>query len=434
MALPLPELRAKEIPHRLSQLSLAAFSRAGFNDPDPAVTPIVLQGHLASTDISVSILIDTGASLDAVSEKYARKHGLAVIPLLKTSAAILPNGARLALSHKCRIPLRLSSDYFTYVNAFVLPLTSIDVILGMPFGQRHNAMVDISGRSLSLQVKDVTHVLTEPAEPRVPHNSLAGIAGHAKNSRPATITQPARNSAAPIFHSSARRSAAHNRVASSPISDIRSATVSGNDALSRRQWNRARRCHQFSQADVLVFTVSDDQQQYFISDANANQLGTISRSAPDGRVLSAMSTDSNDIETTIENYIGHNRARLAAEAADLPDRLQQLLLQYKEQFKDFPDTLPELDTDLLQRIHVSEGPPPASRPYRLSAPQGQKTVIIEKKSILEQEMKSEQLFTIFPENNKLIINRNGPGPRECSRHEPADMEESLMRVPTGASL
>ena len=72
MALPLPELRAKEIPHRLSQLSLAAFSRAGFNDPDPAVTPIVLQGHLASTDISVSILIDTGASLDAVSEKYAR--------------------------------------------------------------------------------------------------------------------------------------------------------------------------------------------------------------------------------------------------------------------------------------------------------------------------------------------------------------------------
>ena len=64
MALPLPELRAKEIPHRLSQLSLAAFSRAGFNDPDPAVTPIVLQGHLASTDISVSILIDTGASLD----------------------------------------------------------------------------------------------------------------------------------------------------------------------------------------------------------------------------------------------------------------------------------------------------------------------------------------------------------------------------------
>ena len=369
MALPLPELRAKEIPHRLSQLSLAAFSRAGFNDPDPAVTPIVLQGHLASTDISVSILIDTGASLDAVSEKYARKHGLAVIPLLKTSAAILPNGARLALSHKCRIPLRLSSDYFTYVNAFVLPLTSIDVILGMPFGQRHNAMVDISGRSLSLQVKDVTHVLTEPAEPRVPHNSLAGIAGHAKNSRPATITQPARNSAAPIFHSSARRSAAHNRVASSPISDIRSATVSGNDALSRRQWNRARRCHQFSQADVLVFTVSDDQQQYFISDANANQLGTISRSAPDGRVLSAMSTDSNDIETTIENYIGHNRARLAAEAADLPDRLQQLLLQYKEQFKDFPDTLPELDTDLLQRIHVSEGPPPASRPYRLSAPQ-----------------------------------------------------------------
>ena len=105
------------------------------------------------------------------------------------------------------------------------------------------------------------------------------------------------------------------------------------------------------------------------SDLQQGRVDLPCHSAPDGRVLSAMSTDSTDIETTIKNYIENNRARLAAEGADLPDRLQQLLLQYKAQFKDFPDTLPELDTDLLQRIHVSEGPPPASRPYRLSAPQ-----------------------------------------------------------------
>ena len=36
--------------------------------------------------------------------------------------------------------------------------------------------------------------------------------------------------------------------------------------------------------------------------------------------------------------------------------------------------------------------------------QGQKTVIIEKKSILEQEMRPDELLTVFPENNKFMIN------------------------------
>ena len=73
--------------------------------------------------------------------------------------------------------------------------------------------------------------------------------------------------------------------------------------------------------------------------------------------------------TTINEYIEQNRARLEAEGADVPERLRDLLLTYRAQFKNFPDTLPELDPELLQRIHLTEGPPPASRPYRLSAPQ-----------------------------------------------------------------
>ena len=68
-------------------------------------------------------------------------------------------------------------------------------------------------------------------------------------------------------------------------------------------------------------------------------------------------------------YIEENRIRLEAEGADVPDRLRELLLQYSSQFKSFPDTLPELDPELLQRIHLTDGPPPASRPYRLSPSQ-----------------------------------------------------------------
>ena len=107
MTPPPSELRAEEL-FQLSQTSLAAISGSGFTDPDPPVTPLVLEGMLASTNISVSILIDSGASLDAVSHNFAREHVLAMLPLKQSSAAVLQNGAKIALSQKCRVPLRLA--------------------------------------------------------------------------------------------------------------------------------------------------------------------------------------------------------------------------------------------------------------------------------------------------------------------------------------
>jgi len=344
---PPSELRAEEL-FQLSHISLAAISGSGCTDPDPPVTPLVLEGMLASTNIPVSILIDSGASLDAVSHNFAREHGLTMLPLEQLSAAVLPNGATIALSQKCRVPLRLTSTFFTYVNSFVLPLTAYDMILGLPFLKRHNALLNICARSLSLQTGNVTQVLTEPAA-SYQHNSLAGIAE-------TLPTLP-------------RSSAAHHHVVPSPTVDIRSATISGNDALSRRQWSREVRCKKISKEDILVFTLSMDSEHFSISDCNANLVGTISRAPSTGRALSAMSTDSNDMTATILNYIEENRVRLEAEGADVPDRLRELLLQYSSQFKSFPDTLPELDPELLQRIHLTDGPPPASRPYRLSPSQ-----------------------------------------------------------------
>ena len=347
MTPPPSELRAEEL-FQLSHFSLAAISGSGCTDPDPPVTPLVLEGMLASTNIPVSILIDSGASLDAVSHNFAREHGLTMLPLEQLSAAVLPNGATIALSQKCRVPLRLTSTFFTYVNSFVLPLTAYDMILGLPFLKRHNALLNICARSLSLQTGNVTQVLTEPAA-SYQHNSLAGIAE-------TLPTLP-------------RSSAAHHHVVPSPTVDIRSATISGNDALSRRQWNREVRCKKISKEDILVFTLSMDSEHFSISDCNANLVGTISRAPSTGRALSAMSTDSNDMTATILNYIEENRVRLEAEGADVPGRLRELLLQYSSQFKSFPDTLPELDPELLQRIHLTDCPPPASRPYRLSPSQ-----------------------------------------------------------------
>ena len=364
MTPPPSELRAEEL-FQLSQTSLAAISGSGFTDPDPPVTPLVLEGMLASTNISVSILIDSGASLDAVSHNFAREHVLTMLPLKQSSAAVLPNGAKIALSQKCRVPLRLASTLFTYVNAFVLPLTAYDIILGLPFLKRHNALLNICDRSLSLQTGNVTQVLTEPAA-SYQHNSLAGIAGTSKRSHPGTEVLQNQRAAIPI---SPQSSAAHHHVVSSPTLDICSATIPGNDALSRRQWNREVRCHTISKDDVFVFTLSPDSEHFSISDCNANLLGTISRAPTHGPAISAMSTDSNDMTATILNYIEENRVRLEAEGADVPDRLRELLLQYSSQFKSFPDTLPELDPELLQRIHLTDGPPPASRPYRLSPSQ-----------------------------------------------------------------
>ena len=364
MTPPPSELRAEEL-FQLSHTSLAAISGSGCTDPDPPVTPLVLEGMLASTNIPVSILIDSGASLDAVSHNFAREHGLTMLPLEQLSAAVLPNGATIALSQKCRVPLRLTSTFFTYVNSFVLPLTAYDMILGLPFLKRHNALLNICDRSLSLQTGNVTQVLTEPAA-SYQHNSLAGIAGTSKRSHPGTEVLQNQRAAIPI---SPQSSAAHHHVVSSPTLDICSATIPGNDALSRRQWNREVRCHTISKDDVFVFTLSPDSEHFSISDCNANLLGTISRAPTHGPAISAMSTDSNDMTATILNYIEENRVRLEAEGADVPDRLRELLLQYSSQFKSFPDTLPELDPELLQRIHLTDGPPPASRPYRLSPSQ-----------------------------------------------------------------
>ncbi len=364
MTPPPSELRAEEL-FQLSHISLAAISGSGCTDPDPPVTPLVLEGMLASTNIPVSILIDSGASLDAVSHNFAREHGLTMLPLEQLSAAVLPNGATIALSQKCRVPLRLTSTFFTYVNSFVLPLTAYDMILGLPFLKRHNALLNICARSLSLQTGNVTQVLTEPAA-SYQHNSLAGIAGTSKRSHPGTEVLQNQRAAIPI---SPQSSAAHHHVVSSPTLDICSATIPGNDALSRRQWNREVRCHTISKDDVFVFTLSPDSEHFSISDCNANLLGTISRAPTHGPAISAMSTDSNDMTATILNYIEENRVRLEAEGADVPGRLRELLLQYSSQFKSFPDTLPELDPELLQRIHLTDGPPPASRPYRLSPSQ-----------------------------------------------------------------
>ena len=89
MTPPPSELRAEEL-FQLSHISLAAISGSGCTDPDPPVTPLVLEGMLASTNIPVSILIDSGASLDAVSHNFAREHGLTMLPLKQSSAAYRP--------------------------------------------------------------------------------------------------------------------------------------------------------------------------------------------------------------------------------------------------------------------------------------------------------------------------------------------------------
>ena len=91
MTPPPSELRAEEL-FQLSQTSLAAISGSGSTDPDPPVTPLVLEGILASTNIPVSILIDSGASLDAVFHNFAREHGLTMLPLKQSSATVMLAG------------------------------------------------------------------------------------------------------------------------------------------------------------------------------------------------------------------------------------------------------------------------------------------------------------------------------------------------------
>ena len=61
--------------------------------------------------------------------------------------------------------------------------------------------------------------------------------------------------------------------------------------------------------------------------------------------------------------------RLAALDPTLPARLDAVLQKFEAQFKDFPDSLPPLDPDFLQKIQLTDDTPTAVRPYRLSPAQ-----------------------------------------------------------------
>jgi transposase InsO family protein len=368
--------------YAVTHLAAAAFKGSphadAFTSSSPRiVSPIVFNAHLHDSSAAPTrALYDPGAGLTIVNRRYAVAHGLKLLPLAARSAARLPNGAVLPISEQCLLPLAIGPSYTAVVRAHCLPLhDDVDVILGMPWSHSVDAVMFTRQRQVSVTHKGRRLFLHEATTPPPPRHG-AGVAGASSRSRPTLLPDPApppppslptATSASPDNTPpspdstpassdyapapppaepppSARRP---TRPAPAPdIHAVRAATLPDVEALTAKQWRRARRAGTISNDDVLLFYISADLE------ATASTL--------DREPVAVFS---------ISDHVAADDARLAAIDPALPSRLHSLLSEFETQFKDFPDTLPPLDPDLLQKIRVSDNTPVSTRPYRLSPPQ-----------------------------------------------------------------
>ena len=298
--------------------------------------PIVLSGSLVSKPaVSLRALLDSGAGLDAVSDAFACAHGLVRQPLPQVAQARLPNAATLPLSHFVELPVLFDGRFQFTVRAFCLPLQGIDLILGMPWHCRHDAVLHTRQRRVEFSYDGRRHSLASRSQqPALRRGAASGTAGLPPSPPPAAVPAPPAPSGL-------------RRVRPPPPPDllaVRQAALPGVEVLSAKQWRRACRARQIDYAETTLFYL---------------------KVGPTGAALTGSSLDT-DVPLYAIDLTADDSTRLAAIDPALPARFAAVLAEFDAQFKSFPDSLPPLDEDLLQKLHLTDDTPVAARPYRLS--------------------------------------------------------------------
>ena len=154
--------------------------------------PIVLSGSLVSKPaVSLRALLDSGAGLDAVSDAFACAHGLVRQPLPQVAQARLPNAATLPLSHFVELPVLFDGRFQFTVRAFCLPLQGIDLILGMPWHCRHDAVLHTRQRRVEFSYDGRRHSLASRSQqPALRRGAASGTAGLPPSPPPAAVPAP----------------------------------------------------------------------------------------------------------------------------------------------------------------------------------------------------------------------------------------------------
>ena len=306
-----------------------------------------------------------------MSQAYAIAHHLDIKPLPEKSrcAAKLPNGQVLPLLSQCCLPLAIGPAYTDTIRAFVLPLhADIDVILGMPWSHHVDGVLHTRARQVSVLHNGRRVFLHDsPAAPAPRHGT--GVIGSSTRSRPSLAPAPAPASTPPPPHIDAPEQQAPPPPATTSDTDeptppasrrpqrpqpapdihaVRAAALPEVEVLTAKQWRRACRAGTIKKDDVLLCHVS------ISGEAVASTL--------DLEPVTVFSL-------SVAEHVDEAQERLTAIDPSLPSKLRSLLSEFETQFKDFPDSLPALDPELLQKVRVLDDTPVASRSYRLSPPQ-----------------------------------------------------------------
>ncbi|XP_023806908.1 uncharacterized protein LOC105356774 isoform X2 [Oryzias latipes] len=107
--------------------------------------------HVRNQVHSETVLIDSGADSNFMSEEIVNKWGVNVFPQQKHLSVKAIDGHVITNSHLVTEPLKMQMDnHFEFIRFHVLKNTDINVILGLSWLQQHNPQVDWrSGRILT---------------------------------------------------------------------------------------------------------------------------------------------------------------------------------------------------------------------------------------------------------------------------------------------
>ena len=127
----------------------------------PSRKLITLQGSIHGQP--ASFLIDSGSSGDFISSAFVKKHSLPHQSLSQRESITLADGTE-QFAYGCTPKARVSIDsYKDGLDLTILPLSSYDAILGMPWLEQVNPDVDWRAKKLAFRTQGITHQLTPTA-------------------------------------------------------------------------------------------------------------------------------------------------------------------------------------------------------------------------------------------------------------------------------
>ena len=130
----------------------------------------VVTGQISVDKISAKILVDSGATHSFVSKKFARKLNRPLEKLGGMFGTALPSGEVLLSTHWLRaLPLFIDGKEL-YVNLIVLDMNDFDIILGMDWLSKYNAIIDCRNKKVVFKPIDGEEFefVSKPREVQIP--------------------------------------------------------------------------------------------------------------------------------------------------------------------------------------------------------------------------------------------------------------------------